>query len=213
MAGFAQKAETCPGRWQSQRVEQGGAAGFALSDDFKTSKFGIQWSFHDPKPDTMTRVRYDNGSLLIAAAGRSPADSSPLTCPVGDRSYQAEVTLELSGGAEAGLLLFYNHKAFVGVGFDAENIRTFASAEEQGWMRSKSGTSRLRIRMQNRENVVTFWYSRNDGATWDLHGLRMEVSGIHHNVFGGFLSLKVGIYCAGKGAVRVSDFRYRAVPG
>jgi xylan 1,4-beta-xylosidase len=191
----------------------GGAAGFALSDDFKTNKFGIQWSFHDPKPDTMTRVRYDNGSLLIAAAGRSPADSSPLTCPVGDRSYQAEVTLELSGGAEAGLLLFYNHKAFVGVGFDAENIRTFASAEEQGWMRSKSGTSRLHIRMQNRENVVTFWYSRNDGATWDLHGLRMEVSGIHHNVFGGFLSLKVGIYCAGKGAVRVSDFRYRAVPG
>jgi len=31
-------------------------------------------------------------------------------------------------------------------------------------------------------------------------------------VFGGFLSLKVGIYSAGKGAVTLGDFRYRALP-
>jgi xylan 1,4-beta-xylosidase len=36
----------------------------------------------------------------------------------------------------------------------------------------------------------------------------MEVSGIHHNVFGGFLSLKIGICCAGVGHVRVRDFVY-----
>ncbi len=42
----------------------------------------------------------------------------------------------------------------------------------------------------------------------------MEVSGIHHNVFGGFLSLKVGVYCAGTGAVTLAEFRYRALePG
>jgi xylan 1,4-beta-xylosidase len=37
------------------------------------------------------------------------------------------------------------------------------------------------------------------------------VSGIHHNVFGGFLSLKVGVYAAGGGTVRLRDFRYRAL--
>jgi len=37
------------------------------------------------------------------------------------------------------------------------------------------------------------------------------VSGIHHNVFGGFLSLKVGVYAAGSGTVRLRDFRYRAL--
>jgi len=46
-----------------------------------------------------------------------------------------------------------------------------------------------------------------------LHTLRMEVSGIHHNVFGDFLSLKLGIYCAGKGTARLGDFRYRAIAG
>ena len=39
----------------------------------------------------------------------------------------------------------------------------------------------------------------------------MEVSGIHHNVFGGFLSLKIGIYSAGDGSIRVSRFTYRAL--
>jgi xylan 1,4-beta-xylosidase len=39
----------------------------------------------------------------------------------------------------------------------------------------------------------------------------MEVSGIHHNVFGGFLSLKLGVYAAGAGTVRLRDFRYRAL--
>jgi hypothetical protein len=39
----------------------------------------------------------------------------------------------------------------------------------------------------------------------------MEVSGINHNVFGGFLSLKVGIYSVGKGAIQLRDFQYSAL--
>jgi xylan 1,4-beta-xylosidase len=58
---------------------------------------------------------------------------------------------------------------------------------------------------------VTFRYSKDGGRSWTLHPLRMEVSGYHHNVFGGFLSLKVGIYAAGQGRVRLRDFRYRAL--
>jgi xylan 1,4-beta-xylosidase len=194
------------------RGGKAGPSGFALSDDFKTNKFGVQWSFHDPAADELSRAKYETGGLRLNAKGRMPADSSPLTCPVGDRSYEVEATLELTGAAEAGLLLFYNYKAFVGVGFDANTVKTFASAEEQGWMRGKSRGSRLRIRMRNEDNVITYWYSSDNGANWSLHGLRMEVSGMHHNVFGGFLSLKVGIYCAGEGSVRISDFSYKALP-
>jgi xylan 1,4-beta-xylosidase len=39
----------------------------------------------------------------------------------------------------------------------------------------------------------------------------MEVSGMHHNVIGGFLILKVGLYGTVTGAVRLRDFRYRAI--
>ncbi len=68
------------------------------------------------------------------------------------------------------------------------------------------------MRVTNDANVVTWEYSHDGGRSWTLHGTRMEVSGMHHNVFGGFLSLKVGLYGTGRGAVRLRDFRYRAIP-
>jgi xylan 1,4-beta-xylosidase len=63
---------------------------------------GVQWSFHAPKRDEGQRASYGAGGLTIAASGRSPADSSPLTCLVGDRGYQAEVSIDLTGKVEAG---------------------------------------------------------------------------------------------------------------
>jgi hypothetical protein len=40
----------------------------------------------------------------------------------------------------------------------------------------------------------------------------MEVSGYHHNVRGGFMSLRPALYAAGSGEARFRDFRYRALP-
>ena len=69
----------------------------------------------------------------------------------------------------------------------------------------------LRFRLTNNQQVITYEYSQDDGRTWALHPTRMEVSGINHNVFGGFLSLKVGIYSLGKGKIQLRDFQYRAL--
>jgi xylan 1,4-beta-xylosidase len=188
-----------------------GPAGFALSDDFSRDRFGVQWTFHDPAADEMRRARYGVKQLQIMGRGTSPADSRPLTCTAGDRCYEVEVTMTLAEKGEGGLLLFYSQKAFVGIGFSPDEIKTFQYAEEQPWARNKRSTSRVIIRMTNANHVVTFRYSHDGGKTWSLHGTRMEVSGIHHNVFGGFLSLKVGLYSAGHGSATFSNFRYHAI--
>jgi xylan 1,4-beta-xylosidase len=185
--------------------------GAPLSDDFRHNRLGMQWAFHDPAPDELARATYVQQGLALAARGTSPADSRPLTCGVGERSYQAEITLTLQGQAEAGLLLFYNSKAFIGLGFTPDTIKTFQYAQEHTWARVRRATSTVRVRLTNIENVITFHYSHDDGRNWTLHGTRMEVSGIHHNVFGDFLSLKLGVYCAGSGSVRLADFRFRAL--
>jgi len=185
-------------------------AGFALSDDFSTNKFGAQWSFFNPEPDESARARYENGSLVIKAKGSSVADSSPLTVIVGDRSYEAVVTLQIPAGAQAGLVLFYNQRGFCGIGFDTEQMFTYNYGEVQPWMGQKMHTDTVHIKVTNRSNVVTFHYS-HDGKDWTQHPWQMEVSGYHHNVFGGFLSLKVGIYCAGAGEVVVRRFSYRGL--
>lgn len=192
---------------------QGGSpsAGSALSDDFSTNRIGVQWSFHDPGPEEMKRVSYEEGALQLAGEGSSPADSSPLTCGVVDRAYQVEVTIELVGEAEGGLLLFYNHKAFVGVGFTGEVVKTYQYAEEQGWAQVPMSARKIRVRLTDNRHVITFEYSRDDGRTWQLHPTRMEVSGLNHNVFGGFLSLRPALFSMGKGEVRFSRFSYRAL--
>lgn len=190
-----------------------GKPGYALSGPLSRERFGVQWCFHQPGADEMQRVSHQGDLLRLAAAGSSPADSSPLTCIVGDRAYQVEVTLELDGtGAEGGILLFYNPRAFVGLGFTADTVKTYQYSEELEWARHPRKTQRVRVRLTNDANVITYEYSQDDGQTWVLHGTRMEVSGIHHNVFGGFLSLRVGLYSVGQGRVGFSDFTYRAIP-
>jgi xylan 1,4-beta-xylosidase len=158
----------------------------------------------------MARVQREPRALVIAAKGATPADASPLTMLVGDRRYEAEATLEPEGGAQAGLTLFYNERMFCGLGFDGATMSTFNYGEEQRWMRQPASARRVRVRVTNRDHVVTFHYAL-DGGSWVQHPWQMETSGMHHNVFGGFLSLKIAIHCAGAGRVRLSDFVYRGL--
>jgi xylan 1,4-beta-xylosidase len=185
-------------------------AGLALSDDFSTNKLGAQWSFFNPGPNEAARARYQNGSLVIKAKDSAVADCSPLTVIVGDRSYEATVSLQIPEGVQGGLVLFYDQRGFCGIGFSSEQMFTYNYAQEHAWMRQKMKTDTVHVRVTNRSNVVTFHYS-HDGRDWIQHPWQMEVSGFHHNVFGGFLSLKVGIYCAGDGEVVVRRFSYRGL--
>ena len=72
-------------------------SGYALSGGFSAKRLGVHWCFHQPGPNEMQRAVFKNDTLRLPAAGASPTDSSPLTCIVGERAYQAEVTLELEG--------------------------------------------------------------------------------------------------------------------
>ncbi len=187
-----------------------GTGGGALSDDFSGIGLSSQWAFHGTGADTLRRLRHGGHCLYLAGAGTSPADSTPLACIVGDRRYQAEIELELEGDAEAGLLLFYDHKAFVGLGFTARDVRSYQYAAEQAWARQPAAGRSLRIRVTNDAQVATWHTSRDGGRSWLRHDTRMEVSGLHHNTFGGFLALRPAIYVAGSGGARLRDFRYRA---
>jgi xylan 1,4-beta-xylosidase len=187
-----------------------GPSGFALSDDFSVNKFGVQWSFFNPAPDEMRRVRYENKSLVIKGKGTAVADCSPLTLIVGDRDYEASVVLDISGNALGGLTLFYNEHGYCGVGFSTKQMLTYHYGGEQTWMRQDMETKTIHVKVTYRDHVATFHYS-HDGKNWTQHPWQIEMSGFHHNVFGGFLSLKIGIFSAGDGEVRARDFTYRGL--
>lgn len=185
-------------------------AGLVLSDDFTGGTLGLQWSFFAPGADEMRRLRFDDGSLVMQGKGSTLADCSPLTCMTGDRRYEASVVLETCGEAHGGLILFYGSQAFVGVGFGNGQMLTYHRDQEVTWMRQPFDARVVHVKLVNRDNVVSFQYS-HDGVQWTRHPWQREVSGFHHNVFDGFLSLRVALFAAGKGEVRARRFRYRGL--
>jgi xylan 1,4-beta-xylosidase len=187
-----------------------GTSGFPLSDDFSTNKFGVQWSFFNPGVGEEKRARYEAQALTISAKGTTLSDCSPLTFIVGDRSYEASITLEIGEGVQAGIALFYSERMFCGVGFSNQQMFTYNYGQEHSWMRQDLPARTVRLKVVNRANIVAFYYSR-DGGAWVKHPWQMEVSGFHHNVLGGFLSLKFAVHCAGVGEVRLRDFIYTAL--
>jgi xylan 1,4-beta-xylosidase len=180
------------------------------SDDFSTDQLGTLWRFHKPQSDELTRVQRANGAMLLNAKGSSPADCSPMTMNPGDRAYQAEVTLEPLKGAEGGLLLFYNEKGYVGVGFDGKKLSTYVYGERHDWLRIDLVASQLTFRITNDHHVVTMHYRAGDGA-WIKHPWQLEMSGMHQNVLGGFLSLRPSLFACGAGQVRFRGFQYRGL--
>jgi xylan 1,4-beta-xylosidase len=188
-----------------------GPAAPALSDDFRTNRLGTQWVFFEPAGDESDRVRIADGELALRAKGKSLADCSPLLCTVPDRNYEAQIELEVDDGAQGGLALFYDGRCHTGLGFGGGRTVVYHYGQNLDWARSDAKARRYRIRVHNVDHNVTFFYSLDDGP-WIKHDWQREVSGFHHNVFGGFLALRIAIFASGRGQVRCGNFRYRALP-
>ncbi|MEG3177863.1 family 43 glycosylhydrolase [Sphingomonas sp. RB3P16] len=184
--------------------------GMALSDRFDQPALGTRWSFFRPAADEAQRMTVANGTLTLAASGTAPADSAPLLLIAGDTAYRFECAVEVDPGTTAGLLLFYDHALYCGLGFDSERFVTHQYGQERGRPANPHG-ARLRLRVTNDRHIVTYDTSRDDGRSWTRFDRGMEVSGYHHNVRGGFLMLRPGLYAAGRGTARFRDFRFTAL--
>jgi beta-xylosidase len=199
---------------QPMRKPKGGNAvphGQPLSDDFsRPLLLGQKWNFFKPGPDEAARARVADGALALKASGTAPSSSPPLLLIAGDQAYQFECDIEIAPGGVAGLLLFYDEKLYCGLGFDESRFVTHQYGIERGRPANPHGR-RMRIRLTNNRHIVSFHTSGDDGKTWQRFDRGMEVSGYHHNVRGGFLMLRPGLYSAGQGTAKFRDFRFRAL--
>jgi xylan 1,4-beta-xylosidase len=184
--------------------------GFAFSDDFSRDRMGVQWSFYKGTDTDRARYRYQDGSLVLQAKGKSPVDCSPLWFVTGDHAYEIEVRIDADAGATAGLLLFYSSRLYAGLGFSAGNFIMHSYGLDRPGSKPSNVGQTLWIRIRNDRHIMTMHYSV-DGRTWERYDRGMELSGYHHNVAYEFLSLRPALYAAGSGEVRFSGFKYRAL--
>ncbi len=174
------------------------------SDDFTTPELGLQWGFwHDFDP---ARFTTGNGSLVLQARGSSLADSSALTTAVGGHSYTVEIDVEVTPDCESGLLLFYDPGHVTGIMVTPQGI---VVKNPNGSLKNRvdKGATRATLRIVNDRQEVDFYY-RLPGKSWQRAETTAEVSGMHHNVLGGFLDLRPAVYASGQGKATFRNFRY-----
>ena len=184
--------------------------GLPLSDDFASLALGTRWSFFRPRPDEGARARVADRTLHLRATGTAPVDSSPMLVVATDRAYRIECDVEIDPGVTAGLILFYDDRLYCGLGFDERRFVTHQYGQERGRPANPHGRG-MRLRVTNDRHIVTYDTSADGGRTWTRFDRGMEVSGYHHNVRGGFLMLRPGLYAAGDGEARFSRFLYKGL--
>lgn len=180
---------------------------YSLSDDFTGKTLKPHWKFFQ-EYDT-TRFHLSNKGLVVKAKGNAVGNCSPMLCIPSDHSYTADVELLIEGEATGGLVLFYNNSFHSGILADKENIL----ANLRGWQfptEKKVINKHVFLRLKNINSTVDMYYSL-DGTNWKKIESSVEVSGFHHNVLSGFMSLRIGLCSAGNGQVTFKNFKYQAI--
>jgi len=178
---------------------------YTLTDDFSGTELKSQWKFFGEY--NSNRYKLADKTLVLKAQGHSVADCSPLLCIPPTHSYKIDVELYTEGDAVGGLVLFYNKQASSGILADANNIL----ANLRGWQFSTVKNvinNHVFLRLQKKENTVDMYYS-TDGKQWIKIENSLEVSGMHHNVLSGFMSLRIGLCAVGEGKVQFRNFRFQ----
>lgn len=104
-----------------------------------------------------------------------------------DRAYEVTAEFELEANAKAGLYLFYNEEAYLGL---------------------QDNASHFYLRIRNDRNIATTEKSL-DGENWTVVDSKVDVSGYHHNNFKGFFALRPSVMIS-EGAT-VKNFTYKVL--
>ena len=137
------------------------------------------------------------------------AETSVLTTPVGGHSYTVEVDVELEQDCAAGLLLFYNPEHATGITLSPEGI-SVRLANDSTQTSQEKGATRATFRIVNDRQEIDFYY-RLPGNPWRRTEESAEISGMDHNVLGGFLDVRPALCAYGGGQATFRSFRY--LPG
>jgi xylan 1,4-beta-xylosidase len=174
------------------------------SDDFTSPELGLQWGFW--REYDATRFTVGHGALTLAARGKSLAETSVLSTAVGGHSYTVEIDVEIEPGCEAGLILFYNPDHSTGILLNADGVGVKLA---NGYVpsRQQKGATRATLRVVNDRQEVDFYFRMRD-KPWQRTQESAEISGMHHDVLGGFLDVRPAVYACGSGKATLRNFRY-----
>lgn len=180
-------------------------AGLQLSDDFSKPQLGLQWTFW--KEYATDKISLQNRTLSVEGKGDSPANGRLLLTTATDKNYEIQTEITVGKENTAGLLLFYNEKAYAGLVSDGKTFTIYKSASEKLEQPNKIG-KHFFARIHNQGQAASLQVSP-DGKSWISLVDDVDVSTLHHNNFGGFYALRPALVSLRKGKAAFRQFRYQ----
>lgn len=176
------------------------------SDGFASSLLGWQWMGW--KENLSANVKVGKGSMTMPGKGASPENARLALITAQHDNYAIQSEVVVGKGNKAGVVLFYNEKAYAGLVSDGKKFYLYEKAGEGVSLDAPQGVKagRFYVRLENHSNSVDIMLSA-DGKNWKMAKEGLDVSGMHHNNYHGFFALRPGLCSAGKGVARFSKFK------
>ena len=143
--------------------------------------------------------------LRIDGTGETIGKSHPLTIITGDHSYETTVHVTCHEGCEAGIILQYNEEIYNAAALRDRKLCIYRLGKMLA--QKDIGTNECWLRMKNDDQYISFYYSL-DGVTYKKMNYCINAISQNNNSYNGFLSLRPGIFAAGKGYANWEDFTY-----
>lgn len=174
------------------------------SDTFDGNTLGLLWSGWRRLGSSDAVV--SGGKLSLQSKGSGIADGRVLVTTPTDARYDVRVDALADGWSGAGLTLFYNEKAFIGIVATADSIAYWTSSDVRHAVPNGFGRA-MTLRIVNDSNRCSLQTSP-EGKSWRVLADGIDVSAMNHNELRGFLALRVGLVATGQGAARFDNFSY-----
>ncbi len=160
-----------------------------LSDNFRNGQYSWQWASWKLSERSPLNP---NLNLWLTTAQ--------------NKSYCAKVKVNIRKSS-AGMLLFYDEKAFAGVIADNENVTVYVGGGKSVESANIFG-KRFSLRITNRKNKVEIAVRKAFSFKWVVLCSDIDVSGMHHNNLAGFFALRIGLASEAPFPDAFRKFRY-----
>ena len=117
-----------------------------------------------------------------------------------------EVDVAVDPGCEASLLLLYDPEYATGVTPGPQGLK-IRLGNGLVFNHSLSNSTRATVRIVNDRQEIDFYFRLLD-QPWQRTQESAEISGMHHNILGGFLDVRPALSAWGTGGATFRNFRF-----
>lgn len=179
---------------------------YDFHDAFDAATLGLDWSFYQNYDKSRYALEH---ALILKAHGADLAHSCPMVINNRYEDYLVTVCVTAQRGAKAGITLFYNEQCNIGIYL--YNGAVFTSLNASGSKKLWDVPSNtVYLCIMKKDNCATFFMS-TDGITYKKSIRSYDITAFEHNVYGGFLACRPGVFVANEASAKFHFFDYRGL--